>query len=388
MLKVWLLALAAAIPIAGPVRAQPPAAVRTSAPRVARIAAAGDLVLNALAMRAVLADPEGYDRLLSGYAAAIDESEIAYINLEQPLVNDVVPLDGGWARQSPSRPRRSPVLGATPALADALARAGVDVVSLANNHAYDQRREGLARTLEALERARLAAVGAGSTSDEAYAPRVVSQGSLRVAFVSASEAFNQRPAGTGAVAAYLGDQARVDAALARARERADVVILAVHWSRDFEPSVRGSERSLARRFVERGADVILGTGPHVLHAVERLPSPRGEAVVAYSLGNAASGMGHSYRPGRAIPRSVHPANVAGEARDGAVLHLEIAVSTTIRITRIEADALWTENNYLTHQASGEPHRVLARRLRECDASVRDARLPIVRRALGPEVTLR
>jgi poly-gamma-glutamate synthesis protein (capsule biosynthesis protein) len=167
-----------------------------------------------------------------------------------------------------------------------------------------------------------------------------------------------------------------------------VVVLAVHWSRDFEPRARGNERALARRFVERGADVILGTGPHVLHAVERLPSPRGEAVVAYSLGNVVSGMGRSYRSGRSIPSSIHPANIVPEARDGVVLQVEIVVANSmLRIVRIEGVPLWTENTWLAHEARGEPHRVFARRLSECEPSVRAERLPIVTRALGPEVSL-
>src|SRR5688500_16909026 len=110
-----------------------------------RISAAGDLVLNPHAMR-TLASDGAYDRLLAGYASSVREDEIALLNLEQPLVDDLVPLDPGWPRQNPARPRRSPILGATPPLAGALARAGVDLVTLANNHAYDQGRAGLART--------------------------------------------------------------------------------------------------------------------------------------------------------------------------------------------------------------------------------------------------
>src|SRR5512134_3500376 len=62
------------------------------------LSAAGDLVPNSLAMESVrgaATEVEGYRRFLEGYASAIGEDEIAYVNLEVPLVDDVVPLDGG-----------------------------------------------------------------------------------------------------------------------------------------------------------------------------------------------------------------------------------------------------------------------------------------------------
>lgn len=165
--------VAAEEPVVPPVasEAAPPPTPGAAFESVVTIAASGDLVLNPHAMRAIEDDGEdGYDNLLAGYAAALEEEEIAFLNLEQPLVDDRMPLDPGWPRQDTSRPRRSPVLGATPPLADALARAGVDIVSVTNNHAYDQGRRGLSRTLEELRRVHVEPVGAGATVEDAYGP--------------------------------------------------------------------------------------------------------------------------------------------------------------------------------------------------------------------------
>jgi hypothetical protein len=363
---------------------EPPAA---PAERVVRLSAAGDLVLNPDAM-AALRGEGAYTRLLAGYAQRVDDDELSVLNLEQPLVNDLVPLDSGWPRQDPSQPRRSPILGATPALAGVLRDAHVDLAALSNNHAYDQGRAGLSRTVEALEQSGVRAAGAGANTDAAYAPVVLEQNGLRVAFVSYAEFFNQRPSGEGAIAAVLTQDELVARSLAAARERADIVVALVHWNRDFEPAPRSFERRMARALVDRGADVVLGTGPHVLHPVERLESPRGEALVAYSLGNVASGMGRVYRLGQAPNGRAHPATYRPEAREGLVLRLTIAIDDgAITFRSVTAVPLWTLNNWLEHEESGVPYELRVVPMHEAPDEIRGDRLPRIGQALGPLVTL-
>lgn len=370
-----------------------PAPVEGAAPdRVRRVtlAAAGDLVPNGLAMRSIRSassEEEGYRTLLAGYAASLRDDEIAYLNLEVPLVDDVVALDGGWPSSLTERPRRAPVLGATPALATVLARIGVDVVGLANNHAFDQGNAGLRRTRELALSAGLAAPGAGDTAAAALAPVIVERDGVRVAFVSLTTSLNRRA--SDEPRSFVGrrePEGALAAALADARDRSDVVVALVHWSVDFVMEADAEERSLARWLVDAGADVVFGTGPHVLHEVVRLPSPRGEALVAYSLGNVASGMGRGYRLGHVPHDFIHPANVRPEARDGLVLRVGIAVSPDgrIELERVEGVPLWTENDYLV---AGEHATVRVVRLGDASAAVCAERLPVVRRAIGGQVAL-
>jgi hypothetical protein len=350
--------------------------------RIVRLSASGDLVLNSNALDAI-EDDGGYGALLASYAECLREDEISILNLEQPLVDDLVPLDPGWPRQNPAQPRRSPVLGATPALADALFAAGIDAVSLSNNHAYDQGRRGLARTIEELARARVKSFGAARSIDGAFASLVID----RVAFLSFSEFFNQQPSDAAVAMAAPFDEERVRQAIARARENADLVVVAIHWGRDFDMRVRDRERTRARELIEMGADVILGAGPHVLHSIEVARSPRGEALIAYSLGNAASGMGRTYRIGQTPNEGIHPANVRPEARDGIVLHASIEVGGSIAIRDLYADALWTENNWLEHRSARVAHRVRVRRMREVPLEVQRERLPLIRAAIGDRVRI-
>lgn len=381
--------------LAAPIAAAAPPVAPTLPPvddgvRRVTLSAAGDLVPNGLAMRSIRRAPtedEGYRTFLAGFAASIREEAVTYVNLEVPLVDDVVALDGGWPRSLTSRPRRAPVLGATPALATVLHAIGVDVVGLANNHAFDQDHAGLRRTRDAAVEAGLTTVGASEHREDALGPVVVERSGLRIAFVSFTTGLNRHASDEPRM--YVGleaDDERVTAALARARTEADVVVVLVHWSNDFVMEVRGEERVIARRLVDAGADVIFGTGPHVLHEVARLPSPRGEALVAYSLGNVASGMGRGYRIGHPPETFIHPANVRPEARDGLVLHVGVASAAdgTISIEGIEGDALWTENDYL-HERMEATVRVA--RLAETADDTCIERLAAIRAAIGDLVTL-
>lgn len=365
-----------------------PAPAEAPAPAVV-LEASGDLVLNGLAMRSVRThetEQEGYRALLAGYGGVLEEGAITFVNLEMPLVDHHVELDGGWPRSRTERPRRAPVLGATPVLAEVLAELGVDVVSVANNHALDQGFRGLSDTLAALDAAHLAAFGAGATRDAAYAPLVIERGGVRVAFVGGTEGINQRATdGPRLEVARTIDEAALLAAIRAARGQADVVVAAVHWSTDFVTEVSGAQRSLAAAMVEAGADVILGTGPHVLQPVERLESARGDAIVAYSLGNLASGMGRAYRFGERPTSFIHPANVIPEARDGVVLRIEARPGERLAL-EARAILLFTENDFLAH---GErlPSIVAVRPLAALDPAVCRDRLPAMRAGLGPTLTL-
>ncbi len=367
---------------APPARAIDPAIAAATPPatRCATIAASGDLVLNPRVLESVLASDEGYAPLFAAWAARLEEGDVTYVNLEVPLVSDQAPLDSGWPRGDPRRPRRSPTLGATPALADALFGARVRVVSIANNHAFDQGHAGLVSTLAALERAGVAAAGAGGGAARAWEAVWIEDRGVRLSFLAATEFVNRRDAASERMhVAWLADAARRAPALARARETADVIVVAAHWGRDFADAPTDEIRALADAMLDEGADVVLGAGPHVLHEVTRRRTARGDALVAWSLGNLVSGMGHAYRVGHEVPRSVHPANVQPEARDVVMLRVRACVSAgEVQLARVEAVPFWT-----LHDESGV--RLVA--LRDASEEVRRERAPVIARAIGESAPL-
>ncbi|MBX3251196.1 MAG: CapA family protein [Myxococcales bacterium] len=349
-------------------------------PRAVTIAATGDVMLH-LKVNAGAAQ-RGWAHVFGGLARSLREDEIAFANLETPLVDDIrEPVTG-----SP------PILGAPTTAASALATAGLDVLGCANNHAYDQTGVGMARTVEALRVAGVVAVGADVDPERAYAAEVVERGGLRVAFLSYTEQLNR---GGGereprATVAWLRHRDPTEA-LRAARSQADLVVLAIHWSHDFVPRPLARHRALARAWVAAGADLVLGTGPHVLQEVERLPSPRGDAVVAYSLGNMVSNQGQRWQPRRRIPEWVHPAIRLAETRDGILLRTRWSVERgRVGVEDVSGTPLWTINDFWERAARRERHpsydiRVVP--LREAPDDVRAARMAAIAAALGPEVRL-
>ncbi|MEM1415298.1 MAG: CapA family protein, partial [Myxococcota bacterium] len=169
-----------------------------------------------------------------------------------------------------------------------------------------------------------------------------------------------------------------------------VVVLAVHWSHDYAEHPTGLQRRRARRWVDLGVDLVVGSGPHVLHPVERIASARGEAVIAYSLGNLISNQGQRYRPGVRMSPAAHPAVRLPETRDGVFLATTFARREgALRVERLEGLPVWTENDFWAwHAQPSGGHDIRVVPLSEAAPAVRAERLPAIARALGPNVRLR
>jgi poly-gamma-glutamate capsule biosynthesis protein CapA/YwtB (metallophosphatase superfamily) len=165
-----------------------------------------------------------------------------------------------------------------------------------------------------------------------------------------------------------------------ARAVADVVVAGVQWNRaPFRP-IGEEQRALARQLVEAGADVVVGTGVVAQARVERVVSPRGDAVIAWSMGSMLSNYGAQWRgldnPSPAIERVlVDPAT-----RDVALMRAQFERMDDGRLSLV------TLTNALWMQHGEEGVRVVPLRLLETD--LRRARARAVGEALGPAVRVR
>jgi poly-gamma-glutamate synthesis protein (capsule biosynthesis protein) len=189
-----------------------------------------------------------------------------------------------------------PATALAPASA-ALAAAGIDVASMANNHALDYGRERLPSTLRAVRAAAasdppLSVIGIGRDVDQAFSPALTEVGDTLVATIAASVA-DQDPTAdptghwaatrdTGGVADAI-EPSRLLAGVRRADQLADVVVAYLHWGVQGERCPSGDQQALAARLVDAGADVVVGTHAHQLQGDGRL----GRGYVAYGLGNFA-----------------------------------------------------------------------------------------------------
>ncbi len=232
--------------------------------------AGGDVLMDRTA-------PAGIDPFV-GIEPALSSADVALVNVEMVISDRGSPVPGKMF-----------VFRAPPIAAETIGAAGIDVVTLGNNHSRDYGGDALIDTIELLRAQGVATVGAGANATEAFAPTVLTVGppeqEISVAVIGASLIV---PGGFAATASRSGvangkDRDRVLANVRVAAEQYDVVVVTLHWGieRDTCPTV--SSRDFAAQILEAGATALIGHHPHVLQPVEFADGK----VVAFSMGNFA-----------------------------------------------------------------------------------------------------
>ena len=169
---------------------------------------------------------------------------------------------------------------------------GFNVFFLANNHIYDKGAEGLASTMRFWDSMPqdIAVSGLSPAGEEAPVP-ILEKDGVRFACLAFTEMTNGLPTPSGAAyhVTLLSDEEEVRDQIERARRQADFVIVSAHWGTENTHTVSQSQRAWAQKLADWGADLILGTHPHVVQPIETVTSADGRTVpVAYSLGNFVS----------------------------------------------------------------------------------------------------
>lgn len=176
---------------------------------------------------------------------------------------------------------------ADPSSVNYLHELGVDIVSLANNHAYDYGPDALMDTFTTLENAGIPYVGAGRNLADAEKPVYFIAGGMKIAYVSATQIERTTPPDTKeATDTEPGvlrtlDPSKFVSVIENAKANADFVIVYVHWGTENKNQYEASQKELAQAYVQAGADLIMGDHPHVLQGFEYIDN----VPVLYSLGN-------------------------------------------------------------------------------------------------------
>lgn len=246
------------------------------------IAVAGDVHFEG-ALRGRLDRPA---TALAPATATLAAADVAIVNLETSL--------GTGGRPEPGKRY---TFQAPPSALTALAAAGIDVATMANNHALDYGPDPLASTFSDIKTASranppLAVVGIGRDVDEAFRPARTEVDGTVVATIGATVADNDPTADPTGHWAATGDSpgtadavepARLLRAVGKAATSADVVVVYMHWGVQGERCPTDAQRSLASDLIEAGGDIVVGSHTHLLQGDGRL----GEGYVAYGLGNYA-----------------------------------------------------------------------------------------------------
>ncbi len=202
-------------------------------------------------------------------APILADADITVANLEGTFTEGGTPADKKYVFRTPPRD------------AAGLALAGIDVVSLANNHALDFGPEGLRDTIAALDAVGIAHSGAGENDMAARRPAILPVRGLRVAFLSYAATADASAAAADADGVAWGTVDTISEDVKRARGQADVVVVSLHAGNEYADEPSDTQRLLAQAAIEAGATLVLGHHPHVLQRWEF----RGPSFVAYSLGN-------------------------------------------------------------------------------------------------------
>lgn len=176
---------------------------------------------------------------------------------------------------------------AKPETAEFLNLLGVDIVSLANNHAYDHGKDALLDTFDTLTSNGIRYVGAGKNLSEAMTPQYFTINGTVISIVAATQIERSLPPDTvEATESSPGvlrtlDPEKFVSVIKNAKANSDVCIVFVHWGSENKSDFESSQAELANAYVDAGADVILGAHPHVLQGFDYI----GDVPVLYSMGN-------------------------------------------------------------------------------------------------------
>jgi poly-gamma-glutamate synthesis protein (capsule biosynthesis protein) len=239
------------------------------------------------------------DRAMARYpfrkiAPTLRHADIAFVDLETPL-SDTARWQGAF---------RTPT-----AFAKGLKWAGIDVATMANNHALDAGDQGIMDTMAALKKAGIGKIGTGVDLEDATKPFIIEKKGIKVAFLGYTQINNigpsgfalpKKPASLKPPRSYYVKPARSGTApmdpflikkdIKAVRDKADYVVLSLHGGIENSQKTHPAERKFSKMLIDAGADMIIWTHPHVPRGVEVY---KGKLIV-YDPGNFIFGHSHTY----------------------------------------------------------------------------------------------
>ena len=204
----------------------------------------------------------------------LSDADITFVNLESQLAD----LDG--ETQSPTNEYR---FAGPPEGASALANAGIDIVSVANNHMWDYGFDRLQETLDNLSSQEIVYVGADMIPENRFQAKILEIRGKKIAFLAFTDLLNgYERSGAGEYVAF-GDEEMLIAEIESVKKDADWVLVSLHSGAEYTSKPTRRTIELAHAFVTAGADAVLGHHPHVPHPIEIYENK----PIFYSLGNFA-----------------------------------------------------------------------------------------------------
>ena len=231
-------------------------------------------------------------------ARAVGDAAYSFDFCYQNLVSFYSEFDVNWINQETLctdelKPSTYPCFSTPGDCARSLYRAGFRVFSLSNNHTYDKGSSGIAATLRFWDSMPEDVVTTGLWRGESDYGRIPvhTVNDITIAYLSYTEHTNGIPRNSAMEAniIYTNQTDVIEQQVRQAAQLADFVVVGTHWGVEDSHTITQAQQTLAQQLADWGADVIVGTHPHVLQNAEWRTAADGRRVfVAYSLGNFLS----------------------------------------------------------------------------------------------------
>lgn len=273
-------------PTQKPTQATEPATrAQKSTKTTIHIKAAGDLnVTNSVINAGVAVGGYNYTRAFMDVASTLSDADLTVLNLEGNICGEP------YGSDTTSAPRE---------LLDGLRNAGVDLIQMANSCTINNGLIGLTSTLQSIRAAGLEPVGAFASESEFQQSKgytITEAQGVKVAFVAFTKGLGGRglPAGNDNLVNILYedyastydkiDRTRITSVLkAVEAEKPDITIALLHWGSEYNDDISDTQKSIVNLMKKQGVDVIIGTHPHTVQAIEY--DELAGTLVAYSLGD-------------------------------------------------------------------------------------------------------
>lgn len=242
------------------------------------ITAAGDCLMH---NTQIWAGQEGsgfnFDHFFQDIKPYLAEGQITSTCFEAPMAG----AEAGYAGY--------PLFNSPDAMADTFKNAGFDIIVTAHNHILDRGVNGALRTMEVLRSRGIEALGTYSTAEDSHKPVIKEVNGIKVGYLGYTYSTNGIPVPKNySFLVNFIEPDKIVADIQKLRPEVDIVVLVLHWGVEYTPAPTAEQKKMARMFLESGADVILGSHPHVIQTMEVLNINNQPKFVIYGMGNFIS----------------------------------------------------------------------------------------------------
>ncbi|XEC97400.1 CapA family protein [Paenibacillus tarimensis] len=264
------------------------------------IAAVGDLLMKPLLIRSMLDNDKtgglagqnngqyNFEQAFERVAPYLQNAHLTIGNLETTFAGGT---DEDYTKTRRNPKNRYPLFNCPDQFASALQKVGFNVLATANNHCMDYGVNGLIRTLDVLDKNGIAHTGTYRSREESRSLCVQEVGGVRVGIVSYTRGTNGIPVPKGQPAGVKKIiRTNISEDLKRLRAISDFIIVCIHFGHEYHRNPAAHQKELVRFLFHHGADVVLGSHPHVLQpaicrTVKDIGGRTRKRFAIYSLGN-------------------------------------------------------------------------------------------------------